>query len=216
MSKLILASASPRRRELLSRYVVDFEVRVSGVAEIEPPACHWSAAALINAVAKAESVAALCPAGSLVIGADTVIELDGRILGKPCGMDGARAMLCAMSGRTHNVATGVCLASSDGRTLCRFVDISAVRFKRLSDAVIELYLSKTHVLDKAGSYAIQENGEIIIEGVEGSLENVIGLPASRVAGAIAACGFGHLLLRRQDSAIEKDSPRWDISPLPNA
>ncbi len=192
MSKLILASASPRRRELLSKHAADFEVIVSGVPEIEPPACHWSSAARLNAVAKAKAVADLRP-DALVIGADTVIELGGRILGKPNDLQHAREMLRAMSGSTHNVATGVCLASVNGRVLCQFVDISVVVFKTLSASDIELYLGKAHVLDKAGAYAIQESGHIIIVRVEGSMDNVIGLPAARVAEAIAAAGFGHLL-----------------------
>lgn len=165
---------------------------MSGVLEIEPPSCHWSEAALLNAVAKAKAVAASRPS-DLVLGADTLIELDGRILGKPRDLADAKAMLRAMSGSVHNVSTGVCLASEEGRILCQFVDVSVVRFKRLSDEAIELYLNGVHVLDKAGAYAIQERGEIIVESVEGSLDNVIGLPVARVAEAVSAAGFGGLL-----------------------
>jgi septum formation protein len=192
MAGLILASASPRRRELLSKMAADFEVLVSGVEEIEPPACHWSAAVLLNAVAKARAVAARRPE-ALVLAADTVIELDGQILGKPADMAGARAMLRKMSGTRHLVSTGVCLASVEGRVLCEFVESSQVLFRELTEDAIELYLSKVHVLDKAGAYAIQEHGHIIIERIEGSFDNVIGLPSERVAEAIGACGFGRLL-----------------------
>jgi septum formation protein len=188
----VLASASPRRKELLSKIASAFEISVSKVAEIEPPDCHWSDAALINAVAKAESVAKWHP-DALVLGADTLIELSGRILGKPEGLAGARAMLRELSGRAHTVATGVCLIGLKARVKCRFVDRSEVVFKTLSDATIDAYLERVHVLDKAGAYAIQECGEMIVERVDGSFDNVIGLPTGRVAEAIAAAGFGSLL-----------------------
>ena len=192
MPSLILASASPRRKELLTKVAKSFEIVVSCVEEIEPPACHWSDAVLLNAIAKAKAVAELRP-DDMVLAADTVIELNGRILGKPRDLDDARAMLRLMSGSVHNVSTGVCLVSLKGNVLCSFVDVSVVRFKHLSDNDIELYLSMVHVLDKAGAYAIQENGHIIIESVEGSMDNVMGLPVDRVAEAIAASGYGWML-----------------------
>ncbi len=188
MGALILASASPRRRELLKGLAESFETVVSGAPELDELSCHWSEVALRNAVAKARSVASARP-DCLVLGADTVIELDGRILGKPGSLAEAKAMLLAMSGRSHSVSTGVCLACEGRGVLCQFVDVSSVRFKALTDSDVEEYLRLVHVLDKAGAYAIQEFGEMIIESVEGDRDNVIGLPAKRVAEALAACGF---------------------------
>lgn len=186
MTPLTLASASPRRRELLGRIVKGFEVAPSG-AEEDSSATHWSSAAISNAAAKACDVAAKRPE-SLVIGADTVIELDGAILGKPKDIDDARRMLLLMSGRIHTVATGVCLRRVADGTFCRFVELSLVRFKRLERHAIDLYLSKVHVLDKAGAYAIQEHGGMIVDSVEGDMDNVVGLPVKRLFLALRACG----------------------------
>ena len=188
MSGLILASASPRRKELLKGVAASFEIVVSGAPEVDGGGCLWSEVALRNAVAKADCVAESRP-DCLVIGADTVIELDGQILGKPVDLQEAKAMLKAMSGRSHCVSTGICLRCKAEAIFCQFVDVSRVAFKRLSEADVEKYLSLVHVLDKAGAYAIQEHGDLIIESVEGDLDNVIGLPARRVAEALEACGF---------------------------
>ena len=191
-AKIILAAASPRRKELLSKIARSCEILPSNAPEIEPPECHWSETALLNAVVKAQAVAALHPE-ALVIGADTVIEFDGRILGKPRDLEDAKAMLQTLSGATHEVATGVCLASVKGEILCRFIERTKVEFKKLDKQTIEEYLSKVHVLDKAGAYAIQDHGDLIVEGIEGDLDNVVGLPATRLAEAISAAGCGGLL-----------------------
>jgi len=187
MPGLILASASPRRKELLKRLAPSFEIAVSGAPEVDESSCHWSEVAMRNAIAKASFVAKQRP-DCLAIGADTVIELDGRILGKPSSLEDAKAMLRAMAGRKHSVSTGVCLRREDDGLFCRFVETSVVSFKSLSAAAIDEYLRLVHVLDKAGAYAIQEHGDLIIEGVEGDLDNVIGLPARRLGEALAACG----------------------------
>lgn len=170
-SSLILASASPRRRELLAKGFPDFQVVVSDVEETACP--------LENALRKAEAVAVRFP-DSVVVGADTVIRLDGAILGKPADLNDARRMLGMFSGRVHEVATGVCVRCvRDARTV-RFEETTRVRFRELSREMIERYLACVSVSDKAGAYAIQEHGDWIVERIEGSLDNVIGLPTERL------------------------------------
>jgi septum formation protein len=175
---LILASASPRRHELLRDAGLSFEVAVPSAEEIHdhdmppPELCEE------NAARKAREVAARHPQAT-VIGADTLVFLDGEALGKPTSLDDARAMLRKLSGRTHFVCTGVCLVRPGPRETC-FHEITDVTFRSLSDAEIETYITLAHTLDKAGAYGIQEHGDLIIEGIRGSYDNVMGLPVTRL------------------------------------
>ncbi|MCE0497265.1 MAG: Maf family protein [Methylacidiphilales bacterium] len=174
---LVLASGSPRRRELLGELGVPFEVVTAGVDEIEIlSAAHPAPADLArdNARRKAEAVAALRP-GRWVLGVDTVVALGDRLFGKPASLAAARDFLRALSGHTHDVITGCALAGPQGGVEI-FHEISRVTFRELSAEVIGRYLTEVHVLDKAGAYAVQERGEWIVERVEGSRSNVIGLP----------------------------------------
>ncbi len=173
---LILASASPRRRELLATLGIPFSVRTSTAEELrEGP---WMMLALENALRKAEEVAARFPE-DLVIGADTVIEFENRILGKPENMDDAFRMLSIFSGKTHCVTTGCAIICHSRSIRIRFAETSRVTFKSLDAETIRRYLSLVPVLDKAGAYAIQDHGEMLIESLEGSLDNVIGFPTER-------------------------------------
>lgn len=173
---LILASASPRRRELLATLGIPFSVRTSTAEELrEGP---WMMLALENALRKAEEVAARFPE-DLVIGADTVIEFENRILGKPENMDDAFRMLSIFSGKTHYVTTGCAIICHSRSIRIRFAETSRVTFKSLDAETIRRYLSLVPVLDKAGAYAIQDHGEMLIESLEGSLDNVIGFPTER-------------------------------------
>lgn len=173
---LILASASPRRRELLATLGIPFSVRTSTAEELrEGP---WMMLALENALRKAEEVAARFPE-DLVIGADTVIEFENRILGKPEDMDDAFRMLSIFSGKTHCVTTGCAIICHSRSIRIRFAETSRVTFKSLDAETIRRYLSLVPVLDKAGAYAIQDHGEMLIESLEGSLDNVIGFPTDR-------------------------------------
>lgn len=173
---LILASASPRRRELLATLGFPFSVRTSTAEELrEGP---WMMLALENALRKAEEVAARFPE-DLVIGADTVIEFENRILGKPEDMDDAFRMLSMFSGKTHCVTTGCAIICHSRSIRIRFAETSRVTFKSLDAETIRRYLSLVPVLDKAGAYAIQDHGEMLIESLEGSLDNVIGFPTER-------------------------------------
>lgn len=168
---LILASGSPRRKELIREITADFSVEPSFFEETGE---GLSARDTVLAFArgKAEEVAGRFP-GALVVGADTVVCLDGEILGKPKNADGAKKMLRRLSGRTHTVFTGVCVVYG-GKTRTRAV-ASDVTFHRLSEALIERYVASGHPLDKAGAYGIQD-GFPIVERYEGSFTNIVGLP----------------------------------------
>jgi nucleoside triphosphate pyrophosphatase len=188
--KLILASASPRRRELLAEVTPDFQIVQVDAEEYD--SCVWpERLPLLNASNKANSGAALYP-DALVIGADTVIELDGQLIGKPRDAEHARQILQKLSDRTHLVTTGVSLICIERKIRCSFVVSTAVTFKPLSDEVIQAYLGKVHVLDKAGAYGIQEHGDMLTKKIDGPLDNVIGLPCEKLKQALKACGFSDI------------------------
>jgi len=176
-AKIILASGSPRRRQLLSELGISFQVVTADVSELDATTSpHLTPAELAreNARLKAVAVMKLKP-GSWVLGADTVVVLDGRLFGKPASQEEAREFLQALSGCTHEVITSCALIAPNGEEEV-FHETSKVTFRDLSDEIIERYLTEVSVLDKAGAYALQERGEWIIAQVEGSRTNVIGLP----------------------------------------
>ena len=184
---VILASASPRRRELLGQLGVAFEVVVAQIVEHEDPATDPRVMVAHNAALKADWVAARHPE-SLVIGADTTVFIDGHALNKPADLDEARAMLRRLSGQTHTVFTGLAVRHrATGLQIDEGV-ASEVTFKHLDAATIETYLSRVHVLDKAGSYAIQEQGELIIAGWTGSWTNIVGLPVETMKQILTQTG----------------------------
>ena len=169
--RLILASQSPRRRELLSNTGLPFEVIPSNFEEIEAGLSPQETV-LRFAEGKAQEVYQRCP-DAAVIGADTVVALDGEIFGKPHTEEIAKAMLRRLSARTHSVFTGVCLMASGVKRMgiCE----TKVTFRALSEEFIERYVREVHPLDKAGAYGIQD-GYHIVESYEGSYTNVVGLP----------------------------------------
>lgn len=187
MPRLILASASPRRRELLAQLGLPFEVVVAGVVEHEESSTDPRVMVAHNAALKAEWVSARHP-DATVLGADTTVFLDGHALNKPRDAAEARAMLRRLGGRTHTVFTG--LAVRRGQDGLRLDDgaASEVTFKTLDEAAIEAYLARVHTLDKAGGYAIQESPELIIAGYTGSLSNIIGLPLETTKHILTRCG----------------------------
>ena len=173
--RLILASASPRRRELLGQLGVPFEIVVAGVTEHEEESTDPRVMVAHNAALKADWVAARHPE-AVVLGADTTVFLDGIALNKPRDLADARGMLRRLSGRTHTVFTGLALRrGADGMRIDEGV-ASEVTFKALDDTVIADYLARVNTLDKAGGYAIQEHGDLIVAGYRGSLTNIVGLP----------------------------------------
>lgn len=183
---LILASASPRRAELLKQLGAPFEIITSHADEIEDASLGPATVAETNARLKARAVAATHP-DRLVLGADTVVALAGRLFGKPRSKEHAAEMLRALAGQTHQVITGVAL-TGPGVEEC-FSAATAVTFRALDSNRIQEYLSKVHVLDKAGAYAIQEHGDLIIESIHGSRANVVGLPLERLGELLRARGY---------------------------
>lgn len=176
MDKLILASASPRRKELLQQVGADFTVEVSDADEHTvprtlPPDLYVQELAMLKATAVAKH-----RTGGLVIGADTVVVLDGAILGKPADTADAARMLSRLSGREHAVFTGIAVCDAATlRTACR-AERTLVRFRELSDAEIAAYIATGEPMDKAGAYGIQQRGGLFVTGVTGDFANVVGLP----------------------------------------
>jgi len=183
---VILASGSPRRRELLRRICADFRVVPSGIEErLDGPPTPETVAAL--ALEKAREVAARVGEG-VVVGADTVVVVDGEALGKPAGADEARAMLRRLRGRTHEVITGVAVVdASTGRAASTAV-VTQVLMRDVSDEAIEVYVAGGEPLDKAGAYAIQEGGGALVAGFVGSYTNVVGLPLDATARLLREFG----------------------------
>ena len=179
---IVLASTSPRRRELLENAGVSFEVMASPAEELHDAAMEPHLLCELNATLKAAAVAEMRP-DATVVGADTLVFIDGLPLGKPADMDSAKTMLRRLSGRTHQVCTGVCVIYPGGvRNI--FHDLTAVTFRMLDETVIGDYFSKVNPLDKAGAYGIQECGEMIVAEIAGSFDNVMGLPVDKVVGAL--------------------------------
>jgi septum formation protein len=176
--KVILASASPRRRELLSRLIPDFEIDVPDLDEEALAVADPKETAERLALAKALVVAARRPQ-ALVIGGDTVVALGGRQFGKPSSHAEAAGMLSALSSRQHLVISGVALIWPAGQFV--FSDVARVSFRALTQYEIEEYVATGEPMDKAGAYAIQGGAAGFVAGLEGDIETVIGLPLSKLA-----------------------------------
>ncbi len=178
---MVLASSSPRRRELLQQIGVSFRIQVQSVDETPRPDERPDAYVARLALEKARAVAALNP-GSVVLGADTTGVLAGQILVKPEHDADARRMLRAMSGRTHEVLTAVALVQ-DEREQVRVVR-TEVTFCPLTDAQIDAYIATGEPADKAGAYGIQGFGAVLVAGIHGSYSNVVGLPLTETAALL--------------------------------
>jgi septum formation protein len=178
MSVIILASASPRRSDLLREAKIDFEIHPAHVDELDEAGLSPRKLVLHNAELKALTIARRFP-NRWILGADTTVALGSKTFGKPKDMNHAVMMLQELCGRTHRVLTGVCLCHSQKRKRS-FIVTTKVTFKKLSLNQIQKYLKLIHPLDKAGSYAAQEYCDHIIAKVEGSFSNVVGLPMERL------------------------------------
>lgn len=174
----VLASQSPRRRELLSLILPKYECTVSGVVETVPFGTPWGEIPVELAKQKASAVSALRP-GDTVIGADTVVVSNGDVLGKPKNDADAAAMLKKLSGAKHLVLTGVTIAQNG--MLKTFCESTEVEFYPLSDELIAWYVATGEPRDKAGAYGIQGFGCVLVKGITGDYFNVMGLPVSRLA-----------------------------------
>jgi septum formation protein len=184
--RIVLASGSPRRRQLLGLIGLRYRVRPSDIDETHRPGEEPAAFALRAACEKALAAAPHEP-HLPVLAADTVVELAGSVLGKPSSTRHAMAMLRRLSGRTHRVHTGVALAYN-GR-LETLVDTAMVRFQQLTDDMVNWYVATGEPMDKAGAYAVQGAGGILVAGVDGSPQTVVGLPIHRLPELYAAHGL---------------------------
>ena len=173
MKNIILASGSPRRRELLTLGSVDFTVKTADTDETVSPDLAPDETVKTLSKRKALAVAELCPDRS-VIGADTVVAVDDKILGKPKDRDEAFSMLSSLSGKSHFVYTGVFI--TDGAKEISFCEKTEVEFYELTDGEIESYIATGDCFDKAGGYGIQTNGCTLVKRINGDYFNVVGLP----------------------------------------
>lgn len=182
--QIILASNSERRKHLLNEMGLDFIQVPSFVSELNNEH-YYTEVATTNAIRKARDIAMKYP-DSLVIGADTVIEYQKQIIGKPIDLADAKRILLKLSNASHFVVTGVSLQSLKAKVNCTFAVRTEVHFKAFTPEIVDQYLSLVHVLDKAGAYAIQEHGEMLVDFIEGPLDNVIGLPCQKLKESLDA------------------------------
>jgi len=182
--RIILASGSPRRQQLLSQIGISFEIIVSDADEnIEGPV-HNQVEAL--AKRKALAVKPQVSGEAVIIAADTLVSVDGRVLSKPADKEDAFAILNVLQGRKHTVYTGVALIK--GKTLHSFVDAADVYFRPLCNKEITGYINTGEPFDKAGAYGVQGRGAVLIERIEGDFYTVMGLPLSRLCVALGEMG----------------------------
>ncbi len=194
VNRLFLASASPRRADILRNADIPFEVCPVQVDETRFEG--ESAGLLVARLAEAKALAAALLGHNpvaLFIGADTVVEINGNILGKPRDTDHAREMLFALSGRTHRVLTGICVLRLPDGVMRSAVEKTLVNFAPLELGEIEAYLATGEPLDKAGGYAIQGIAGRFITGIEGCYFNVVGLPVARLYGLLRELGWSPTL-----------------------
>src|SRR5438477_1256091 len=186
--RLLLASNSPRRRELLLEAGFDFEIFVPSVAERFEVDLTLRELTALNAIRKAMAAARLRPK-NIVLAADTLVTIDDHVLGKPKNKDDAVAMLQRLSGRAHEVCTSVFICHLEKMNSTSFYELSRVRFQRLTRNKIDNYLTRVDPLDKAGAYAAQGFGSEIIAQINGSYTNVVGLPMEKTIAALADFGI---------------------------
>lgn len=181
--KLILASASPSRKMLLEQAGLDFEVVVSGVDETVPP--DYTPAQTVEALArrKGQAVQALRPEAP-IIAADSVVSIDGKILGKPKDDQDAKATLRRLSGRTHQLYTGVCLLAAGKEQV--FHAVTQVTFYPLTEEEIEAYVAAGESRGRAGSYGIEGIGVVLVQSIQGDYSNIVGLPVAETLRRLAA------------------------------
>ena len=186
MARIVLASASPRRRDLLRQIgLSDFTIRVSDAAEDYPP--DLSPAEIVEHISREKAEAVPCAPDELVIAADTMVFLDGQKLGKPADEADALRMLTALQGRRHTVRTGVTVRQGD-----RFLtesEATEVEFRPLSEAELRAYIATGEPMDKAGAYGAQGRGALLVERLDGDFFNVMGLPVLRLSRMLEKFGI---------------------------
>ena len=186
--RLILASSSPRRREIFALLGLPFETIAPDFEETLSPHCPAEAEVLDFALGKAQSVAKNNP-GGIVIGSDTMILIDGDKIGKPNGVENARQILRTLSGKNHRILTSVALLDGTGGPGLRIVEEVSVKMRAFTEAEIERYLSLNESLDKAGAYSIQGEGVALIESIRGDYLAAVGLPLKPIAEYLGSRGI---------------------------
>lgn len=199
--RLVLASSSPRRKQILENLEIEFELMPPAPEAELPMPRHLPQGRLHEqligvAESKTLDVARRCPPGCLVVGADTVVYAQGQVLLKPIGRADARAHLRKLSGRSHRVLTAVCVARSGGHGHHSLVEVTEVRFRPLSEGEIEGYVATGEPLDKAGSYGIQGWGGLLVESIKGRFDNVVGFPMVTLNEALDHFGASLMQFRR--------------------
>lgn len=181
--KIILASASPRRKELLSRFVSDFEIIPANIDEKIPDNVDVDSVPLHIAIQKAHFIKEnynKIDSNTIIISADTCVIHNNKIFGKPKDSLEAKYMLTTLNGETHKVITGVCCLIIDKNKKIEFSETTNVKFARLDESIIDKYIASKEYTDKAGAYAIQGLGSILVEKIDGCYDNVVGLPVAKV------------------------------------
>ncbi|MFZ5942744.1 MAG: Maf family protein [Bacillota bacterium] len=185
--KIILASASPRRKELLNQIKIPFEVMVSNVFEGSPGEDEPADWVQKLALEKAQTVA-ISAENSIIIGADTIVVKDNKVLGKPESEDDAFNMLRFLSGSSHQVMTGIALVNTFTKGCITDVEITTVKFRKLQDEEVKAYVKSGEPMDKAGAYGIQGLGALLVDGINGCYFNVVGLPLNRLSQNLKKMG----------------------------
>lgn len=184
--KIILASASPRRKELLSRFIKNFCVEAADVDETPEPAASAEEAAISAAEKKAYKISSNAPSDALIIAADTIVCLNGKIYGKPSSAEDARKTLRELNGKTHTVITAVLCKDNLSGKIIRFTESAKVFFVPYGDDIISKYIATGEPFGKAGSYAIQGMGCMLAEKTEGDYDSIVGLPIGRLIRELEA------------------------------
>ncbi|MDD4601195.1 Septum formation protein Maf [bioreactor metagenome] len=183
---IVLASASPRRRELLAQIGCGFTVVTSDIIEDNTQDIPPEQLVILQAKIKAQSVAAVVDRHDIVIGADTIVVLDGQVYGKPKDTHDAKCMLFSLSGREHKVITGIAVVTRD--ILLTDYEVTTVKMAELTAEDIQRYVISGEPMDKAGAYAIQGKGAVFIERIDGCYSNVVGMPLRKLAKLLAKVG----------------------------
>lgn len=188
MRELVLASASPRRREILTKLGLSFRVVPADIDESRLPAEAAFVYVARLALAKARAIASTETTNSVVLGADTTVVIDGQVLEKPRDLADSERMLRALSGREHEVHTAVALVRCPEGVTSATLVTTRVRFRALTEATIRAYAASGEGMDKAGSYGIQELGQALVSELHGSYSNVVGLPAAETVELLLSAG----------------------------
>ena len=183
---IVLASASPRRKELLERMGLDFTVRVADLDETMDPFAHPADEVARVAAMKAKAVYPMCHDGDVIIAADTIVVCDSLVMGKPRSESEAFSMLRRLSGRDHQVMTGLCVLTDSYEEVVTVT--TTLRMRPLSDEEIHAYIATGEPMDKAGAYGIQGLASMFVVGLDGDYYNVMGLPVCTLAMILRKCG----------------------------